>query len=198
VKMSQWGEHPLFPVALCGFNQARSFQARCTRPAVAPGLLALVHPSTHPLIIIMFSCPPEELRVRIASTFDITTARQLGRKLAVDLGLPDAEVTLLAAAISEVARNIVEHARRGELLFNIIENGVKRGLQVIARDDGPGIADVRQAMQYGYSTAGGLGVGLPGAKWLMDEFAIDSTVGQGTQVTMCKWTRATAPLVARV
>jgi len=146
----------------------------------------------------MVSRPPEELRVRIASTFDIATARQLGRKLAVDLGLPNAEVTLLAAAISEVARNIVEHARRGEVLFNIIEKGLKRGLQVIARDDGPGIADVQQAMQYGYSTAGGLGVGLPGAKWLMDEFAIDSTVGQGTQVTMCKWTRAAAPLVARV
>jgi|SRR6478736_4994283 len=146
----------------------------------------------------MFSRPPEELRVRISSSFDITTARQLGRRLAVDLGLPDSEVTLLATAISEVARNIVEHARRGEVLFKILENGVKRGLQIIARDDGPGIPDVQRAMQYGYSTAGGLGVGLPGAKWLMDEFAIDSTVGQGTRVTMCKWTRSPAPLVANL
>jgi|SRR5688572_123552 len=146
----------------------------------------------------MFSNPPEELRVRIASTFDITTARQLGRKLAGDLGLADSEKTLLAAAISEVARNIIDHARRGELLFNIVQKGVKRGLQVIARDDGPGIADVQRAMQYGYSTIGGLGVGLPGAKWLMDEFAIDSKVGQGTCVTMCKWPRAANPLVAAV
>jgi serine/threonine-protein kinase RsbT len=146
----------------------------------------------------MFSRPPEELRVRISSSFDITTARQLGRRLAVDLGLPDSEVTLLATAISEVARNIVEHARRGEVLFKILENGVKRGLQIIARDDGPGIPDVQRAMQYGYSTAGGLGVGLPGAKWLMDEFAIDSIVGQGTRVTMCKWTRSPAPLVANL
>jgi serine/threonine-protein kinase RsbT len=146
----------------------------------------------------MFSNPPEELRVRISSSFDITTARQLGRKLAEDLGLADSEVTLLAAAISEVARNILEHARRGELLFNIVEKGVRRGLQVIARDDGPGIADVERAMQYGYSTAGGLGVGLPGAKWLMDEFSIDSTVGQGTRVTMCKWPRTANPLAPAV
>jgi serine/threonine-protein kinase RsbT len=138
------------------------------------------------------SLPLTDLRVKIASPFDITVARQLGRKLASDVGLAESECTLLATAISEVARNIVDHARRGELLFKIIENGVKRGLQVIARDDGPGIPDVQRAMQYGYSTAGGLGVGLPGAKWLMDEFAIDSTVGQGTQVTMCKWTRPAA------
>jgi len=148
------------------------------------------------------SRPPTDLRVKIGSSFDIVTARQLGRQLAGELGLADAEVTLLVAAISEVARNIVDHARRGEVLFNVIENGVKRGLQIVARDDGPGIPDVERAMQYGYSTAGGLGVGLPGAKWLMDEFAIDSTVGQGTRVTMCKWSKsaspAAAPLVAAV
>lgn len=146
----------------------------------------------------MFSNPPEELRVRISSSFDISTARQLGRKLAGDLGLADSEVTLLAAAISEVARNILDHARRGELLFNIVEKGVKRGLQIIARDDGPGIADVQRAMQYGYSTVGSLGVGLPGAKWLMDEFAIDSTVGQGTRVTMCKWPRSSNSMAVAV
>lgn len=142
--------------------------------------------------------PVTDLRVKIASSFDVTTARQLGRKLASDSGLAQAEVTLLAAAISEIARNIIEHARRGELLFKTVENGVKRGLQIIARDEGPGIADVPRAMQYGFSTAGGLGVGLPGAKWLMDEFDIDSTVGQGTRVTMCKWSRNPAPLVAAI
>jgi len=147
----------------------------------------------------MFSNPPDELRVRISSPFDITTARQLGRKLAEDLGLADSEITLLAAAISEVARNIIDHARRGELLFNIVQKGVKRGLQVIARDEGPGIPDVPRAMQYGYSTIGGLGVGLPGAKWLMDEFDIDSKIGEGTRVTMCKWPRtATRALAAAV
>ena len=89
---------------------------------------------------------PTDLRVNIASSFDITTARQLGRKLASDLGLAQAEVTLLAAAISEVARNIIDHARRGEVLFKTVENGVKRGLQIIARDEGPGIPDVQRAM----------------------------------------------------
>lgn len=134
--------------------------------------------------------PPVDLRVKIAAPFDIVTARQLSRQLAFEVGLADAEVTLLAAAISEVARNILDHARAGEIYFNILENGGNRGLQVIARDEGPGIPDVTRAMQYGYSTSGGLGVGLPGAKWLMDEFNIDSTVGQGTRITMCKWSKA--------
>jgi serine/threonine-protein kinase RsbT len=107
----------------------------------------------------------------------------------------------MAAAINEVARNIVDHARRGELLFNVLEKGAIRGLQVIARDEGPGIPDVHRAMQYGFSTVGSLGVGLPGAKWLVDEFAIDSTVGHGTRVTMCKWAKAPgsgAPFVATI
>jgi serine/threonine-protein kinase RsbT len=145
--------------------------------------------------------PPVDLRVKIASACDIVTARQLSRQLALELGLADADVTLLLAALSEVARNIVKHARRGEIFFNVLENGAHRGLQVIARDEGPGIPDVQRAMQYGFSTSGGLGVGLPGAKWLVDEFAIDSTVGQGTRVTLCKWSKtafAPAPLVAAV
>jgi len=147
------------------------------------------------------SHPPTDLRVKITSSLDIVTARQLSRQLAVELGLGEADVTLLIAALSEVARNILEHARRGEIFFNILENGAHRGLQVIARDEGPGIPDVHRAMQYGFSTSGGLGVGLPGAKWLVDEFAIDSTVGQGTRVTLCKWSKtafASAPLVAAV
>ncbi len=76
---------------------------------------------------------------------------------------------------------------KGEMAFERIHNGTKNGLQIIARDAGPGIPDVNQAMQYGYSTRRGLGVGLPGAKWLMDEFDIVSKVGKGTTVTMKKW-----------
>jgi serine/threonine-protein kinase RsbT len=145
--------------------------------------------------------PRADLSVKIASSFDLITARQLGRKLALELGLVETEVTLLAAAISEVARNIINHARHGELFFKLLEKGTTRGLQVIARDEGPGIPDVHRAMQYGFSTVGSLGVGLPGAKWLVDEFAIDSTVGQGTRVTLCKWAKSPttpAPLVAAV
>lgn len=128
-----------------------------------------------------------EFRVPISSNIDIVTARQQGRQLALELGFEGAEVTLIAAAISEVARNIMDHAKRGEIVLANIRNGTKQGLQIIAQDEGPGIPNIPQAMQYGYSSRKGLGVGLPGAKWLMDEFFIVSHIGKGTTVTMRKW-----------
>ena len=130
---------------------------------------------------------PDEAQIPIGSDGDIVAARQQGRQLALKLGFQGGDVTLIAAAISEMARNIVDHAKKGEMTFERIQNGTKNGIQIIARDDGPGIPDVNQAMQYGYSTRRGLGVGLPGAKWLMDEFDIVSKVGKGTTVTMKKW-----------
>src|SRR3954463_2141016 len=133
-----------------------------------------------------------ETVTEIRSATDIVTARQRGRTLALELGFNGADVTLIAAAISEVARNIVDHAKEGEILMRSVvnsSNGGKKGIQIIARDQGPGIRDVAQAMQYGYSTRKGLGVGLPGAKWLMDEFDIASEVGRGTTITMKKWKR---------
>src|SRR3954462_8516243 len=128
----------------------------------------------------------------INSAVDIVTARQRGRALALELGFNGADVTLIAAAISEVASNIVDHAQKGEILMSSVnhaQNGGRRGIHIIARDQGPVIRDVAQAMQYGYSTRKGLGVGLPGAKWLMDEFDIASEVGRGTTITMKKWKR---------
>ncbi len=133
-----------------------------------------------------------ETLTEIHSATDIVTARQRGRALALELGFNGADVTLIAAAISEVARNIVDHAKKGEVVMSSVNNslnGGKRGIQIIARDQGPGIRDLVQAMQYGYSTRKGLGVGLPGAKWLMDEFDIASEVGRGTTITMKKWRR---------
>jgi len=130
---------------------------------------------------------PNEMRVPIASATDIVIARQQGRTLAQELGFEGAEVTLIAAAISEVSRNIVEYAKSGEILLQVQNHGSRHGLCVIARDQGPGIPDVAQAMQYGYSSRKGLGVGLPGAKLLMDEFDIVSKVGEGTTITMKKW-----------
>lgn len=130
-----------------------------------------------------------EIRVSISSAIDIVTARQQGRELAKKLGFDGSDVTLVAAAISEVARNIVTHAEKGEIHLEHVQHGSRHGIQVIARDEGPGIPDIAQAMQYGYSTRKGLGVGLPGAKWLMDDFDIASKVGKGTVVTMKKWIR---------
>jgi serine/threonine-protein kinase RsbT len=133
-----------------------------------------------------------ETQTVINAAVDIVTARQRGRALALELGFNGADVTLIAAAISEVARNIVDHAQKGEILMSAVNSdleGRRSGIQIVARDEGPGIRDVAQAMQYGYSTRKGLGVGLPGAKWLMDEFDISSEVGRGTTITMKKWRR---------
>ena len=94
---------------------------------------------------------------------------------------------MIATAVSEVARNIVEYAGVGEVLLSVVQNSVRRGLQVVGRDQGPGIADIDQAMQDGYSTSQGLGLGLPGSRRLVDEFHIESKVGLGTIVTLRKW-----------
>ena len=128
-----------------------------------------------------------EIRVSIDSEADIVAARQQGRALAAELGFSSADLTLIATAISEVARNIVAYAKRGEILLSHANQGSKRGIVVVARDEGPGIADVAQAMQDGYSTSRGLGLGLPGAKRLMDEFDIASQAGKGTTIVMKKW-----------
>jgi serine/threonine-protein kinase RsbT len=130
-----------------------------------------------------------EARVEIASDPDIVTARQRGRELAARLALSGVDLTLVAAAISEVARNILTYAKRGEIELSLVQERGRRGLVVVARDRGPGIPDLDQAMQDGYSTTGSLGLGLPGAKRLMDEFEIISEVGKGTTVIMTKWAR---------
>jgi serine/threonine-protein kinase RsbT len=137
--------------------------------------------------------PAVDIRLEIRSTIDIVTARQQGREIAMELGFPASEITLIAAAISEIARNILDHAKRGEVIFNVITKGSNKCLQVIAQDEGPGIPDVARAMQYGYSSRGGLGVGLPGAKWLMDDFEIESVIGKGTKITMRKWLKSNGP-----
>jgi serine/threonine-protein kinase RsbT len=128
-----------------------------------------------------------EVRVRIQSSADIVIARQEGRSMASTLGFTSTTLTIIATAISEVARNIVEYAKEGEITIAPVGNGVVTGLQIVARDQGPGIGDLETAMRDGYSTSKSLGMGLPGAKRLMDEFAIDSAVGQGTTITMTKW-----------
>jgi serine/threonine-protein kinase RsbT len=131
----------------------------------------------------------DEAFVLIRSDPDIVIARQQGRELAAQLSLSSSDLTLVAAAISELARNILLYAQRGEVLIRLIQEGGRRGLVVVARDAGPGILDVEQALQDGYSTGSGLGLGLPGARRLMDEFEIVSEVGKGTVVTVKKWAR---------
>ncbi len=133
------------------------------------------------------SAPTDKRTVSILSDADIVKARQEGRALALLTGFSPSEATMVAASISELARNIILYAQQGELVVGIVHNGSKRGIAVVARDAGPGIPDVRRAMMEGYSTSGGLGLGLPGVKRLMDEFEIDSELGKGTTVKVKKW-----------
>lgn len=130
-----------------------------------------------------------ETRIPIQSEMDIVTARASGRSLATELGFTGTDATVIATAISEVARNIVEYSPGGEILLSRLHSNGHEGLLVVARDEGPGIADVEQAMRPGYTTANSLGLGLPGARRLVDEFEITSEVGKGTTVTMKKWNR---------
>lgn len=128
-----------------------------------------------------------EVRVPINSDADIVVARQQGRVYATELGFQAGDLTLIATAISELARNIVEFAKHGEIVFNSIQRGSRSGIEIIARDSGPGITNVTEALQDGYSTKRSLGLGLPGTKRLMDEFDIVSGSGNGTTVTIKKW-----------
>ena len=131
-----------------------------------------------------------EERISIESDSDVVTARQRARELAAELELTSTDQTLLATAISEVARNITTYATRGEVVLSIVrDNGGRAGIQVVARDDGPGIDDVELALQDGYTSGGGLGLGLPGARRLVDEFEIESAPSEGTTVTLVKWSR---------
>ena len=130
-----------------------------------------------------------EIRVRIRSDLDIVAARQKGRELANDLGFGPTDLAIIATAISELARNIVLYARRGEIMLKPAHESDPSGILVVATDEGPGIPDIAEAMHTGYSTSGSLGLGLPGVKRLMDEFEIVSEVGRGTTVIAKKWQR---------
>jgi len=132
-----------------------------------------------------------EVRVRVQRDADVVTARQKGREVAARTGFSPTDATLVATVISEMARNIVQFAERGEIMVCQIEQGGRIGIMIVARDVGPGIQDVRSALQDGYSTyRGGLGLGLPGSRRLMDEFDVVSEVGKGTTVTMTRWLRS--------
>ena len=130
-----------------------------------------------------------ERLVPIRADVDIVTARQESRRLASTLGFSTGDLTVIAAAVSEVARNILSYAAQGEVDIKLVERNGRRGVLVIARDQGPGIPDVALALQDGFSTSGSLGLGLPGARRLMDEFELTSELGRGTVVTMRKWAR---------
>lgn len=130
-----------------------------------------------------------ETRVPISAEADLVMARRHGRALAAACGFSMTDQTVIATAISEVARNILVYALRGEIVLGQIERSGRRGIRVEARDEGPGITNTALAMQDGYSTSNSLGLGLPGCERLMDEFELTSAPGKGTIVEMTKWKR---------
>ena len=127
------------------------------------------------------------VRVPVSRDADVVTARQQGRETAARAGFSLSDQTLIATAISEISRNIVKFAERGEVTISMVSEDGRRGISVVARDVGPGIANPEEALRDGYSTYHGFGLGLPGAKRLMDHFELESTPGEGTTVTMEKW-----------
>jgi serine/threonine-protein kinase RsbT len=127
--------------------------------------------------------------VKIVTEWDIVAARQLGRNVAKELGFGTVDQARITTAISELARNIYLYAGQGEMRIERIYDLGKKGLKIIAVDNGPGIPDIRKVMEDGFSTSGGLGAGLPGVKRLMDEFEITSSVGDGTDIQAVKWLR---------
>ena len=132
----------------------------------------------------------DEIRVAIRTDADVVTARQEARTMGASLGFSSTDLTLLATAISEIARNITTYAGEGEVALRVITDAGRQGIEVVASDDGPGIADVELAMQDGYTTGNGLGLGLPGTRRLVDDFELETAPDTGTTIRLVKWTRA--------
>ena len=133
-----------------------------------------------------------DIVVNIQNSDDIVAARAAGHQLALDLGFSLTDVTMIATAISEIARNITSYAGRGVVRVTVSDREGRKALVVRAEDYGPGIADIDRAMEDGYSTGRGLGMGLPGARRLMDRLVVDSKLGRGTMVEMWKWVPGSA------
>jgi serine/threonine-protein kinase RsbT len=129
----------------------------------------------------------DEILVHVSSDSDVVAAREKGRELSARLGFSSIDLTLIVTAISEVARNILLYAHEGDIVLRLDNHDGHRGIVVEARDEGPGIPDLDLAMRDSYSTGNGLGLGLPGARRLMDEFEIQSELSKGTIVVMKKW-----------
>jgi serine/threonine-protein kinase RsbT len=130
---------------------------------------------------------PQDILVSIRSDVDIVVARQQGRTMASNIGFSATDATLIATAISELARNIVMYAQQGEMMMRRVETAQSKGILIVAHDNGPGIRSIPDVLRDGYSTSGGLGLGLPGVRRLMDEFTIESELRRGTTVTVKKW-----------
>ncbi|MDO7912763.1 anti-sigma regulatory factor [Pseudomonas monteilii] len=134
------------------------------------------------------------MRVRDSGTLpvrleqDVVLARQLVRKLASEAGMRLVDLTKLVTAVSELARNTVVYGGGGDMDWSVLEDGVQVGVRLLFRDEGPGIPDLKLAMTDGWTSGSGMGLGLTGARRLVDEFELDTTPGEGTRITITRWT----------
>jgi serine/threonine-protein kinase RsbT len=129
----------------------------------------------------------EQVSIPVTSDRDILRARQCARELASEANFTALESTFIATAVSELARNILQYAGRGEIMLRSLQQENRTGVMVVARDKGPGISDLERALQDAFSTSDGLGLGLPGVRRMMDEFEIVSHQNLGTTVIVKKW-----------
>lgn len=136
---------------------------------------------------IASSSPPADVVHGLRSDEDIVRLRTLVRERAVGLGFSLIDQTKMVTAASELARNVLRYGGGGEMRLSVLQDGMRRGMRLTFVDQGPGIVDVEQAMRDGFTTGGGLGLGLGGSKRLMDEFKIETQPGAGTTVTIAKW-----------
>jgi serine/threonine-protein kinase RsbT len=128
-----------------------------------------------------------EVRLPVATEMEVTRCVIAAGNFAVQTGFDEARGRMIATAVSELARNIVKYAGKGELRLRRVERALERGVEIEAVDRGPGIVDAERAMSDHYSSGGTLGLGLPGVKRLMDEFELETASGAGTRVTARKW-----------
>ncbi len=125
--------------------------------------------------------------VPIATSTDVVLARQKVRQWAIEMKFTLVDQTKLVTAASELARNALEHGKGGRMVIEQVENSIKSGLRLVFEDRGPGISDLSAALRDGFTTGGGMGLGLGGSKRLVNDFQIESEVGKGTRVTVVRW-----------
>ncbi len=128
-----------------------------------------------------------ETRIWITSEASITQAVLAAKKFSVQFGFKDYQASMIASAVSELARNIEKYAQRGEIVLRTVRRSYSTGIEIVAQDEGPGIPNPEEAMKDHYSSSGTLGLGLPGVKRLMDEFDLKTDVERGTVITVRKW-----------